>query len=133
MTIKGQVQQVLPLQQGTSPRGPWIYQQITFVDFDGNFIPDLICFCIKGKLAKTHTLKGGDKVALEFDIVSRKWKEKWFTELVIREIKPFIPDSVVERSNEDDDDEPYELTREEREKEYMNAYENDPQAVWNND
>lgn len=80
MEVKGKIIQVLPLQQGTSKSGnPWKKQEYVLETFD-NF-PRKVKFDFFGDRADQYPLALGDEVTVSFDIESREFNGRWYTDI----------------------------------------------------
>lgn len=81
LEIQGKVVKVLALETGDGKNGtPW--QKRGFVIETEDQYPKKICFNAWGdKVQQVSSLKDGDKVKVSFDVSSREYNEKWFTDL----------------------------------------------------
>lgn len=79
MEIKGKVIQALPIEGGTSNAGnPW--QKREFVIETPGQYPKKICFLLFGDKVN-ECPQVGETVKVSFDIESREWNTRWFTNL----------------------------------------------------
>lgn len=79
MEIQGKVVTVLAVESGTSKAGnPW--QKQSFVIEVGERYPKKVCFQLFGEYVSDCPAVGDD-VKVSFDIESREWNGKWFTQL----------------------------------------------------
>lgn len=79
MEIQGKVVSVLAVESGTSKAGnPW--QKQSFVIEVGERYPKKVCFQLFGEYVSDCPAVGED-VKVSFDIESREWNGKWFTQL----------------------------------------------------
>jgi hypothetical protein len=115
MQLTAKLSQLLPIQTGTGKNGDWKKQDI-IVETDGQY-PKKVCISIWGDKIKDGQLQIGNLLQIDFDIESREFNERWYTELKAWKISiqnnitqenitdrssqsPFI-DNIF--SNEDDD------------------------------
>ncbi len=78
MEITGTIAQVLPEKTGTGKNGTWKKQEI-ILETKGQY-PKKICFSFWGDKADTNLLRTGNNVRISFDIESREFNGKWYTE-----------------------------------------------------
>ncbi len=80
MEIKGTIVQVLPPQSGISKAGnAWKKQEYILENNEGQF-PRKICFTCFGQTADTIQLQVGQRIIASFDVESREYNGRWFTE-----------------------------------------------------
>lgn len=79
MVLTGKLLQVLPLQTGTGKNGQWKKQDI-IVETDGQY-PKKVCVSIWGDKIKEDQLKTGSQLTISFDIESREYNGKWYTDV----------------------------------------------------
>jgi hypothetical protein len=79
MQLTAKLIQVLPLQSGTSRNGEWKKQDI-IVETDGQY-PKSICISIWGDKINESQLQIGNHLKIDFDIESREYNTKWYTDL----------------------------------------------------
>ncbi|MEI6881122.1 MAG: DUF3127 domain-containing protein, partial [Bacteroidota bacterium] len=81
LEIQGRIVKILALETGDGKNGtPW--QKRGFVIETEDQYPKKICFNAWGdKVQQVNSLKDGDKVKVSFDVSSREYNEKWFTDL----------------------------------------------------
>lgn len=80
MEIKGTIVQVLPPQSGISKAGnAWKKQEYILENNEGQF-PRKICFTCFGQNADTIQLQVGQRIIASFDVESREYNGRWFTE-----------------------------------------------------
>lgn len=79
LEITGKIFSVLPEQSGQGQNGPWVKQ--TFVIETADRFPKKVCFQAwndKGELITR--LRQGDEVKVSFDLESREFNGKWYTD-----------------------------------------------------
>ena len=79
MNLKAKLIKVLPLQSGISKNGEWKKQDI-IVETDGQY-PKKICISIWGDKIDNSVLKEGNELDISFDIESREYNERWYTDI----------------------------------------------------
>ena len=112
MQFTAKLIQVLPLQTGTGKNGAWKKQDI-IVETEGQY-PKKICVSVWGEKIDNNQLKPGNMLKIDFDIESREYNSRWYTDIKAWKIETATsidtntpgniaasgPDSVV---NNDDD------------------------------
>jgi hypothetical protein len=79
MEIIGKVAQLLPLVTGQGRNGEWRKQEFIIEIADGQF-PKKICFSLWGDKIDQAGLTLNEMVKVFFDIESREYNTRWFTE-----------------------------------------------------
>jgi len=80
MDIKGKIIQKLELQSGTSKAGnPWKKQEYVLETFDS--YPKKVKFDFFGDRADQYPLEVGDVITLSYDIESREFNGRWYTDI----------------------------------------------------
>lgn len=82
MDIEGKLIQKLGVQSGKSARGDWAKQEFVIEYQDGNF-PTKACFSVWGadKVKDMERYQVGDSVKVSFNVSSREYNGKWYTDL----------------------------------------------------
>jgi hypothetical protein len=82
MEIKGKLQIILPVAEGTSKNGPWKKQEFVIETTDGKF-PKQICLNVWGadKVDDFKKYKLGDILTCSLDISSREYNGRWYSEI----------------------------------------------------
>ncbi len=81
MEVKGTIIHALPEVSGVSKSGnAWKKREYVLENNEGNF-PRKIAFTCFGENADRIQLKPGDKVTVYFDIESREFKGRWYTDI----------------------------------------------------
>lgn len=78
MEIQGIIHDVLALQTGTGRNGEWKKQEFILETF-GQY-PKKICIALWGDKIQESLLQKDNKVTVQFDIESREYNGRWFTE-----------------------------------------------------
>lgn len=79
MELTAKLTQLLPLQTGTGKNGQWKKQDI-IVETDGTY-PKKVCISIWGDKINESVLKIGSQLAISFDVESREYNGKWYTDV----------------------------------------------------
>ena len=89
LEIEGTLSQKLPVQSGSSARGPWAKQEFILEYPDGNFTAKA-CFTAWGqdKVQDLGKYQVGDKVKVSFNLKSREYNGRWYNDLQIWKIAP---------------------------------------------
>jgi len=79
MQLTAKLIQLLPIQIGTGKNGQWKKQDI-IVETDGQY-PKKICISIWGEKINESQLQIGKVLKIDFDIESREYNSKWYTDI----------------------------------------------------
>lgn len=79
MDISGKIVQFLPAQTGQGKNGPWKKQE--FILETGDTYPKKICIAVWGDKIDLSSLKPGDTVDVSFDVESREYNGRWYTDV----------------------------------------------------
>ena len=79
MELTAKLIQLLPLQTGTGKNGQWKKQDI-IVETDGTY-PKKVCISIWGDKINESVLKVGAQLTISFDVESREYNGKWYTDV----------------------------------------------------
>ena len=79
MQLSGKLIQLLPIQSGTSKNGEWKKQDM-IVETDGQY-PKKVCISIWGEKTNNDQLQIGNLLKIDFDIESREYNNKWYTDI----------------------------------------------------
>jgi hypothetical protein len=84
--ISGKVIQLLPEQSGTGKNGKWLRQDFV-IETEEQF-PRKICFAAWGdKVSQVKALQCDARIKVSFNIESREYNGKWYTDLRIWKIE----------------------------------------------
>ena len=109
MQLTAKLTQLLPIQTGTGKNGEWKKQDI-IVETEGQF-PKKICISIWGDKINESQLKIGNNLKIDFDIESREYNSKWYTDVKawkievtgeLKEFKEELPSSFDNNNSEED-------------------------------
>lgn len=86
MQLTAKLAQILPVESGTGKNGEWKKQSIV-VDVEGQF-PKKVCFTIWGDKINTTQWQPGLMLTIDFDIESREYNGRWYTDVKAWKIEP---------------------------------------------
>ena len=89
LELEGRIARKLNVQTGTSARGAWSKQEFIFEYQEGNF-PSQICMNVWGedKVRELDKYQVGDKVRISFNLSSREFNGRWYTDVRAWRIEP---------------------------------------------
>ena len=89
MELEGRIARKLNVQTGTSARGAWAKQEFIFEYQEGNF-PSQVCMNVWGddKVKELDKYQVGDKVKVSFNLSSREYNGRWYTDVRAWRIEP---------------------------------------------
>ncbi len=79
MEIKGKIIQILPEQSGTGKNGQWRKCEY-ILETEGQY-PKKVCFNLWGEKIDQNPVREGDLVTVFFDIESREFNGRWYTDV----------------------------------------------------
>jgi hypothetical protein len=79
MDISGKIIQFLPVQSGQGKNGTWKKQE--FILETGDTYPKKVCIAVWGDKIDMGTFKTGDLVDVSFDVESREYNGRWYTDV----------------------------------------------------
>jgi hypothetical protein len=79
MQLTAKLIQLLPLQTGTGKNGEWKKQDI-IVETESQY-PKKVCISIWGDKINTSQLKIGNQLKVDFDVESREYNGRWYTDV----------------------------------------------------
>jgi len=96
--ISGKVIQLLPEQSGTGKNGKWLRQDFV-IETEEQF-PKKVCFAAWGdKVSQVNALQSGTRIKVSFNIESREYNGKWYTDLRIWKIENLEQSSPLASNN----------------------------------
>ena len=110
MQLTAKLTQLLPIQTGTGKNGEWKKQDI-IVETDGQY-PKKVCISIWGDKINEGQLQIGNELKIDFDIESRDYNGRWYTDIKAWKMEPAssgshtnsnVADSKEVPKNENDD------------------------------
>ncbi len=89
MELEGRIARKLNVQTGTSARGAWSKQEFVLEYQEGNF-PSQVCMNVWGedKVRDLEKYQVGDKVKVSFNLSSREFNGRWYTDVRAWRIEP---------------------------------------------
>ena len=89
LELEGTIRQKLGVQSGTSARGAWAKQEFILEFPDGNYTSQA-CFTAWGqdKVQELDKYQTGDRVKVSFNLKSREYNGRWYTDVSIWRISP---------------------------------------------
>ena len=89
MELEGRIARKLTVQTGTSARGAWSKQEFVLEYQDGSF-PAQVCMNVWGddKVRDLDKYQVGDKVKISFNLSSREYNGRWYTDVRAWRIEP---------------------------------------------
>ena len=88
MEFEGIVFKKLTPTSGTSQRGEWHRQDVVFEVVSQSPYPRKVCVTFFNKQDEVARLTVGAKYIVSFDIESREFKERWYTEIRAWKVEP---------------------------------------------
>ena len=86
MDINGKIVQLLPLQTGQGKNGTWKKQE--FILETGDTYPKKVCIAVWGDKIDMGPVKPGSAVTVSFDVESREFNGRWYTDVKAWKIVP---------------------------------------------
>ncbi len=89
MELEGRIVRKLNVQTGTSARGAWAKQEFVFEYQEGNY-PSQVYMNVWGedKVKDLEKYQVGDKVKISFNLSSREYSGRWYTDVRAWRIEP---------------------------------------------
>lgn len=86
MELTATLVQILPLQKGMGKNGEWKKQDI-IVETQSQY-PKKVCISIWGDKINEKVLQAGNKLNISFDVESREYNGRWYTDVKAWKIEP---------------------------------------------
>ncbi len=99
MELTAKLIQLLPLQTGSGKNGQWKKQDI-IVETEGNY-PKKVCISIWGDKINESILKIGSQLTISFDVESREYNAKWYTDVKAWKIEAAGAATVTDKAPDD--------------------------------
>jgi hypothetical protein len=80
MELSGKVFKVLPVESGEGKNGTWKKQMIV-IETDGGKYPKKVAVTFWSDLAENAGFVEGRDISVEFDVESREYNGKWYTDV----------------------------------------------------
>lgn len=89
LELEGRIVRKLNVQSGTSARGAWSKQEFIFEYQEGSY-PSQVCMHVWGdeKVRELDKYQVGDKVKVSFNLGSREYNGRWYTDVRVWRIEP---------------------------------------------
>ena len=100
MQLTAKLIQLLPIQTGSGKNGEWKKQDV-ILETVGQY-PKKICISIWGDKINESQLIIGNNLKIEFDIESREFNSKWYTDVKAWKIELASTESVSKEIYEDE-------------------------------
>lgn len=85
LILRGTVIRILPIQEGVSKAGNNWRRQSFVIETEAQY-PRTVCFQIWNDRIDTYPVQEGDYVDVRFDIESREFNERWYTDATAYDI-----------------------------------------------
>jgi hypothetical protein len=95
MDIKGKIIELLPEQNGEGKNGKWRKREYV-IEIPGQY-PRKVCFNLWGDKIDQFPMKAGDEVSVSFDLESRDFNGKWYTDVKAWKVEPLSKSNTSER------------------------------------
>jgi Domain of unknown function (DUF3127) len=115
MQLTAKLVQLLPLQSGTGKNGQWKKQDI-IVETDATY-PKKVCISVWGDKIETASLQPGSLLKIDFDVESREFNGRWYTDIKAWKIEATgtpaavgsekVAGNIGPENNSNDDDLPF--------------------------
>ena len=89
LELEGRIARKLNIQSGATARGPWQKQEFILEYQEGNF-PTQVCMNVWGedKVKELARYQVGDKVKVSFNLSSREYNGRWYSDIRAWRIEP---------------------------------------------
>ena len=89
LELEGTLRQKMLVQSGASARGQWMKQEFILEYPDGNFTAQAFFTAFgQDKVAELDKYQVGDRIRVSFNVKSREFNGRWYTDLQIWRIAP---------------------------------------------
>ncbi|HOU47443.1 MAG TPA: DUF3127 domain-containing protein [Chitinophagales bacterium] len=79
MELIGKVYKVMPVETGEGKNGTWKKQQV-IIEVDGGKFPKKVAMVFWSELTNSEAFVEGGDISVEFDLESREFNGKWYTD-----------------------------------------------------
>lgn len=80
LEVNGKLEKIMTQVTGEGAKGPWVKQEFVIVTFDQ--YPKKVCCSVWGdKVDQLRRFQPGDDIKVSFNLESREYNERWFTEV----------------------------------------------------
>ena len=98
MQLTAKLVSVLPVQTGSGKNGPWKKQDI-IVETEGQY-PKKVCVSVWGDKISESQLKPGLTLNISFDIESREYNGRWYTDVKAWKVETGDPGKQTGNEND---------------------------------
>lgn len=81
MELSGKVFKVMPVESGEGKNGTWKKQQVVIETDSSGKYPKKVCVVFWSDLVNSDSFIDGKDISIEFDIESREYNGKWYTDV----------------------------------------------------
>ena len=86
MELVGKITEIGQIESGSSDKGPWQKQTIVLITLEQN--PQYVAFTAMGRrLEEVQKVSMGQVVRVRFGVSSRKFQDRWFSDLQLWQIE----------------------------------------------
>jgi Domain of unknown function (DUF3127) len=103
MQLTAKLIQLLPVQSGTGKNGEWKKQDI-IVETESTQYPKKVCVTVWGDKINTSQLKIGSQLKIDFDVESREYNGRWYTDVKAWKIEAASGAAPAETTNSQEED-----------------------------
>ena len=87
LEVNGKLVKVMTQVTGEGAKGPWVKQEFVIETFDQ--YPKKVCCSVWGdKVDQLRRFQPGDDIKVSFNLESREYNERWFTEVRVWKLDP---------------------------------------------
>ena len=99
LELEGRIAQKMNVQSGTTARGAWSKQEFIFEYQEGNY-PTKVVMHVWGddKVKELEKYQVNDKVKVSFNLSSREYNGRWYTDVRVWRIEPAQTGAPVQPS-----------------------------------
>lgn len=80
LEISGKITAIYPTESGEGKNGQWKKRGFVIEYLDGNYPKNLYTYLWGDKVTHLDNFKVGESVTIKFNISSREYNERWYTE-----------------------------------------------------
>lgn len=80
MELNGKVYKVMPVESGEGKNGTWKKQQV-IIEIDGGKYPKKVAVVFWSDLVNSSSFVEGKDISIEFDVESREYNGRWYTDV----------------------------------------------------
>ena len=87
MELVGKVQEITPIESGTSANGEWQKRNLVIQTLDQN-ATNVAFSVMNSRLQQVEFLHVNDVIRVRFGVTSHKVNDRWFSDIQLWEVKP---------------------------------------------